>query len=137
MRARNTRGTIAGGALLSALLLGCGGEAPRAADVEREVFGVSCVFSSCHSGPAPRAGLDLTTATRAALVDVPSSERPDRALVAPRAPDASFLLDKLLGRDLPQAPATDPEWTSMPPGMPLEAERIDLVRRWIEAGALP
>ena len=137
MRARNTQGTIAAGALLSLGLAGCGGEPPGAAQVEQQVFTVSCVFSSCHSGPAPRAGLDLTAATRAALVDVASTERPSKALVAPGDPDASFLLDKLLDRDLPQAPATDPAWTSMPPGMPLEAERIDLVRRWIEGGALP
>lgn len=131
MQARDVaRGLLASLALMS----GCG-SAPQLAEVQTEVFTVSCTFSSCHSGPAPRAGLDLTAVTRARLVDMAATERPDKPLVAAGDPDGSFLLDKLLDRDLPSAPATEPEWTSMPPGMPLEAERLDLVRQWIDAGA--
>ena len=113
------------------------GEDPTLAEVNTQVFSVSCVFSSCHSGPTPRAGLNLTSEVYQALVGVPSTEKPSAMRVVAGAPDASFLLDKLLGRNLPQGPANEPEWTAMPPDGRLEDQRIDLIRDWIEAGALP
>lgn len=116
--------------------MGCGEDPATLTRVETEVFSFSCTFSACHNGPAPKAGLSLVAPTHAKLVGVLSTEKPTHALIAPGDPDASFLLDKLLGRELPTAPQGDQPWVQMPPGLPLEDDRIDLVRRWIAAGAL-
>ena len=50
--------------------------------------------------------------------------------VAPGNPDKSFLLEKLLGNIMPT------EGSKMPlVGRPLTASELDMVRRWIAAGA--
>lgn len=114
----------------------CGEDPATLTRVETEVFSTSCTFSACHSGPAPKAGLSLVSPTHGKLVDVFATERPDKRLVAPGDPDASFLYDKMIGRDLPSAPSGEPAWVQMPPGVQLEADRIELVSQWIAAGAL-
>lgn len=109
---------------------------PTLTNVENRVFALSCSnFSGCHSGANPPKGLDLTGETHAKIVDVDSVEKPGTKLVAPGDPDASFLMDKILGKNLPEGPASEQRWTRMPPTGALEEERIDLVRRWIAAGA--
>lgn len=110
------------------LLLACG--APTLAEVQDEVFTPSCTFSTCHGASAPSAGLDLTEgAAHAGLVGVASADAPGETRVIAGDPDASYLVKKLLG----EAGITgDP----MPPGgAALDADKIDLVVRWIEAGA--
>lgn len=125
---------MVGGLLLAA----CGDEPVPAADptltnVQTLVFAPSCNFSSCHGGPAPQAGLNLTGMTHGVLVNVPSTEKPSAMRVVPGNPDASFLMDKLLNRNLPTS--TTANWTSMPPSDTLDAERLELVRAWISGGA--
>jgi hypothetical protein len=104
------------------------------ATLERQVFAVSCSSVSCH-GAADSGGLTLTTGSAYAnLVGVPATNPAAHAAgllrVVPGDPDASFLLDKLTGMLTPD------EGDPMPRiGGPLPAARLDLIRRWIAAGA--
>ena len=129
------------GALLFGLAVACGGEdTPQTpatlTNVENLVFTPSCsLSSSCHKGASPAGGLNLEANTHAALI-ADSTEVPGKKRVAPGNPDASYVMDKLLNRNLPSQGPNGEIWTSMPPGVTLEADLIDLVRRWIQAGAL-
>ena len=70
--------------------------------------------------------LSNETASRAALVDVPSLNDPltqDR--VEPFMPELSYLMDKIDG--------TDPQ--QMPPTGPLPQAEIDAISQWITDGA--
>ncbi len=104
------------------------------ATVQRLVFARSCATFSCH-GAAAAGGLTLADdAAYANLVGVSPANDAARAegllRVAPGDPSRSFLLRKLAG------PLTDAEGAAMPRvGTSLPAARIDLVRRWIAAGA--
>jgi hypothetical protein len=104
------------------------------AKIERTIFKMSCTTASCH-GAAGAGGLMLTPGVAAAnLVGVPASNPVAAAAgllrVAPGDPDRSFLLRKLEG-------ALDAgEGDGMPQvGSQLPAQRIELIRRWIAAGA--
>lgn len=103
---------------------------PSFTEVHERVFQVSCVFSTCHKGgPSPAGMMSLERdEAHAALIDVPSSVVAGKIRVVPADPDASYVLEKLTA----PMPA---DGDTMPPNAPLEAERIDLVRQWIEAGA--
>ena len=98
------------------------------------MFAVSCSTVSCH-GAAESGGLTLATGSAYAnLVGVPATNPAAHAAgllrVVPGDPGASFLLDKLTG--MLSADEGDP----MPRvGGPLPAARIELIRRWIAAGA--
>jgi hypothetical protein len=126
-----------------ALLFGlaaCGGDEAKTpatlTNVEAMVFTPSCsLSSSCHTGASPAGGLNLDANTHGALI-ADSTEVPGKKRVAPGNPDASYLMDKLLNRNLPSQGPNGEIYTSMPPGVTLEADLIDLVRRWIQAGAL-
>jgi hypothetical protein len=112
-------------------LLGCGEPElePTFANVRAEVLGGSCAFSSCHGVSTGELKLDGSQDDHARLVDAPSAAAVGEVLVVPGDPDASYLLKKLEGAD-------DVVGDPMPPsGELLDAARIDLVRRWIEAGA--
>ena len=104
------------------------------ATIERTIFAPSCATASCH-GAGGAGGLGLAPgAAYADLVGVPPANPEARAAgllrVAPGDPEGSFLLRKLTGT---LAPA---EGEPMPRvGSPLPAAAIDLVRRWIAAGA--
>ena len=93
-----------------------------------EVFAVSCVTSGCHSGGDPAADLSLEGDFAARIVGVDSGQRPDLKLVDPGNPDGSYLLIKVRGDD---------EMVSqqMPPGAPLSAEQVEIIRAWIASGA--
>ena len=131
--------------LLTAALLwaGCGGDdstvGPDESAVEgsrteatlaevSEVFAVSCAFSGCHSGEQPAAGLSLEGDFAGRIVGVASEQRSDLKLVDPGNPDKSYLLIKVRGDD---------EMISqqMPPGSPLSAEQVEIIRAWIAVGA--
>ena len=131
--------------LLTAALLwaGCGGDdstvGPDGSDGEgalteatlaqvSEVFAVSCAFSGCHSGGDPAAGLSLEGDFAARIVGVASEQRSDLELVDPGNPNKSYLLIKVRGDD---------EIISqrMPPGNPLSAEQVEIIRAWIASGA--
>lgn len=93
------------------------------------MFDKSCNFSSCHSGSGSN-GLNLEKPTWAKLVNVKSVGPADlRELVVPGKPDDSYLVQKLT-QTSPAAGARMPNT-----GTPLEADRLQLVRGWVEAGA--
>jgi hypothetical protein len=104
------------------------------ATVQRRVFNRSCASFSCH-GAAAAGGLALTPdRSLASLVGVAASNPDARAAgvlrVVPGDPEVSFLLRKLTGRLGPG------EGEPMPRvGERLPAATLDLVRRWIAAGA--
>lgn len=125
-------------ALLFLLGAACGPSEPvkpaTLTRVQTEVFAISCVTSACHPATTPQKGLNLTGATHARLVGVPSVEKPSMKLVEAGSPDNSYLMDKLLNRNIPTS--TVENITDMPPGFRLEQERLDLVKDWIAGGAL-
>jgi hypothetical protein len=102
--------------------------------IEANVLARGCgAFRSCHQGTAVEAGMLNLEAGRSydALVGVPSVEHPDLLLVAAGKPDESYLLVALGGADGPlpskgRMPLNNP---------PLCDEKIQAIRRWIEAGA--
>jgi len=97
-----------------------------------QVLGPLC--SDCHSGPTSNSlpsGLNLSSAanSHAALVDVPSIQRPAVDRVEPGDPDGSYLIRKLEG-------GPDIGGGRMPQGGPfLDQETIDMIRQWITDGA--
>lgn len=101
-------------------------------DVQTAVFTPSCAFSGCHLDAAAPFGLDLSDGRSFGnLVNVPSAEVPTVLRVSPGRPTESYLYLKLIG---------DPSiaFDRMPLiGGPLPADRIELVRIWIEEGANP
>jgi hypothetical protein len=100
--------------------------------IQASVFDASgCAASACHGGDIPQAELELSSAfvSAANLINVDSTQV-DKPRVAPGDPDASYLLDKLLGRNL--APGT----LQQPPvGGPLCDPKIQAVEEWIAGGA--
>lgn len=78
-----------------------GGPCLTEADVAAAVFAPSCAGSACHDARRPKAGLDLATPGIAErLRDVRSIHDAcaERLLLVPGDPAASFLVDKVLGR---------------------------------------
>jgi hypothetical protein len=130
------RGAIQTAMLALALCAACDGGEPQPApptftEVHERVLQVSCVFATCHKGgPSPAGDLSLERdEAYANLVDVPSSVVDGEIRVVPGDPEASYVIDKLT--------ATMPaDGDPMPPDAALEADRIELVRAWIEAGAV-
>ena len=116
--------------ITAALALSCGGadEPATFTRVQSEVFTPSCVFSACHKGASPAGEMSLELDAYDQIVDVTSMQSPPKVRVKPGDPAGSYLMDKLEGK---QAMGTE-----MPPGAMLEPERLDLVERWIAAGAL-
>lgn len=114
-----------------------GGDAPTLTRVQAEVFDVGCNVASCH-GAAGKAGALILEdgVSHAQLVGVaadnPKAASEGLVRVAPGDPDASFLVRKC------QAGLAADYGQVMPQGNPdgLEAARLQLVRDWIEAGAL-
>lgn len=101
---------------------------PTFTNVQGEVLVASCAFSTCHGsgtgGLTLEDGMDPSS-----LVGVESVGSPGAILVVAGDPDASYLVQKLEG-------ASGIVGDAMPPGGALEADRLQLVRDWIEAGAL-
>ena len=132
-----TRATMASGhADRDRLILVCRRAATAGATfatVQRKVF-AGCTAPSCH-GAGGAGGLVLSPGEAYAnLVGVPASNPAAQAAgllrVAPGDPTNSFLLRKLTGA------LGGAEGAPMPfGGAPLSASSIDLVRRWIAAGA--
>lgn len=109
---------------LAALLAACTGdpgERPVSwAYVHAAIIAPSCATSSCHVERARTAGVALDDADGAYSVLL------DRDFVVPGDPSSTLM--SLLEGD---------ERRRMPPDAPLPAADIDLIRAWIEAGALP
>ena len=118
------------------LALVCRPGAPPAtfATIQRTVFAMSCTSASCH-GVSHAGGLGLAGGEAfGALVGVtpsnPGAQAAGKLRVASGDATRSFLLDKLAGTLTPD------EGSPMPfVGHRLPAKSIDLVRRWIAAGA--
>lgn len=115
-----------------------------------DAVGFSMVFASvfyprcahCHDG-APRSPSPVISA-HDALVGAESTEVPGVLLVAAGDPEASYLYRKIAGTHADvcielELPATDCG-LRMPRGVdaaPLSEDELELVREWIEGGALP
>lgn len=99
------------------------------ADVRARVLAPSCTGSACHDARRPKAGLDLETPNVSArLLGVRSIHDAcaERLLLVPGDPAASFLMDKVLGR---QGACGDP----MPELGALEPAQRRCVAEWIAA----
>jgi len=81
------------------------------------IFEVHCV--RCHTSHDPSGELDLTRAEK-----VIGNQDSD-AVVVPKMPDASSLLEMISGEE-PSMPEDGP---------PLSVEQVDVLRRWVEQGA--
>jgi hypothetical protein len=108
---------------------GAAGVDPTLANVQAEVFTPSCAFSTCHASPGA-SGLVLEEgASHGALVGVESADAPGNTLVVAGDAEGSYLVHKLRGDEgivgeiMPQNSGG------------LEAELVDLVIAWIDAGA--
>jgi hypothetical protein len=117
--------SLAGAVALAASA--CGN--PTFTEVQTEVFDQSCVFSACHKGASPAGEMNLELDAYDDIVNVPSTQHATKVRVKPGDPSGSYLMDKLLNMPVM---GTD----EMPPGAPLSEARIDMIRAWIEAGAL-
>jgi len=105
-------------------------------EVEEDVFGLRCGFSSCHSGASPARGLDLSAGNSyEALVGV-AAEEPGYTLVVPGDVEESFLV-KVLRQDIYASDddSGEPTVRQMPPGSALSDSEIEQVESWIAAGA--
>ena len=120
-----------------------GQEATFEAVVE-QVLEKKCTFGQCHSSTTAAAKLDLTPRFACkALVNRPSCLFPERLRVVPGDPDASYFFHKLTGEGLSATPTSDCGSGSatrtnflMPFGAAaLSGAELDLVQRWIAAGA--
>lgn len=99
-------------------------------DIQR-IFDSSCSLAGCHSGLRPAENLNLSAgASYSALVNVNSGQCTNgRKRVAPGSPSTSYLMDKLLGRNLCFG-------TQMPKkGASLAQSQIDMISAWICSGA--
>jgi len=115
----------------------CGIE-PKLSSISAKYFQMSCVFGGCHEAASQEGNLNLDAANlHAVLVNVAAADKKagprGKLRVVPGNPDASFLVQKLEGKQ-----ARD-EGGIMPDGAdePIDPEcRIKMVRQWILDGAL-
>jgi len=133
--------------VLVALIAACGNDhaAPDGtpggatlAAIRSDIFEKSCAFGSCHKGSSAPAHLELWgDGICHALVQHTSCEFPDKMLVTPGKPEASFLLDKVRGTatGTPQPDCANTN-ERMPLGaMPLTNDQIAQIEDWIRSGA--
>lgn len=102
--------------------------APTLTNVQEQVFDKSCAFSTCHGEGGGSGDLSLLPGvSRVNLVNVPSDGDPTQTRVIPADPDNSYLIKKMEGAS---GIVDDPM-----PQVPLDANRLALVREWIAEGA--
>jgi hypothetical protein len=97
-------------------------------EIQDTIFTPVC--TTCHVGAGAPQGLRLDAGNSyALLVNVASAEAPGTLRVSPGNPNASYLVQKIEGTAAVgvRMPANGPPY--------LPQDRIDLVRRWIAAGA--
>jgi mono/diheme cytochrome c family protein len=90
------------------------------------------ICSACHIGANAPQGMRLDAANSyAMIVGVPSNEVPGLMRINPGNPDTSYLVQKIQGNAAQgvRMPANGPPY--------LTQDQIDLVRRWVAAGAPP
>jgi hypothetical protein len=112
--------------------------APTFIDVQIALHASGCSEGGCHSPPEGQAGLELVDAPWENLVGVPVTTcgvEDQRRRVVPGQPTRSYLMNKLRGRELcggSRMPLGCDDTAARPCMRP---ERIDLIERWIAAGA--
>jgi len=130
-------GRIVGDGGPDALLTDCQ-EATQHSDlawIQEKIFTPSCATASCHAGPEPEVGLDLSAGrAHVNLVNRGSSTVSGWVRVVPGSPNESYLMVSL-GR----APGPPPRDGFMPIGGadPLCVEKLEAIERWIADGAQP
>ena len=102
---------------------------PTFTRVQNEIFTPSCAFVGCHGGPSPAQGQNLTAGQAYAnIVNVKANESTlDR--IEPGSPSQSYMWLKVTGD-------SSIVGGRMPLGGQLNQQELDLLRDWIEAGAL-
>lgn len=140
-----------GASLVALCLLGCGGDGSTLgpdgtplgdsdpviddsttvtvslARLSTEIFTPKCATAGCHSGSFAPEGMDLSSgAIAAAIIDVPSNQRPGVKRIDPGNPDGSYLIQKIRGTGAN---------SQMPIGGSLSAAELQLIVDWVEAGA--
>src|SRR5512144_180446 len=129
---------------LSAMAMGaCGSDTappdappdePTLAAIRSDIFSGTCALSSCHATPTLEAKLNLRdNGLCHLLVSHSSCLFPDKMLVVPGKPEASFLLDKLrgIGLDGTPDPACATSNQQMPLGQPpLSGEKLAQIENW-------
>jgi len=106
--------------------------------VTTHVFEKSCAFSTCHDAASPAESFALhDLASVAAAINTASSQNDSVMLIAPTDPANSYIYRKLTGENMTATDVAGNAATIMPPGSPLCAPKVEAVRAWIEAGALP
>src|SRR5262245_2302740 len=141
MRARGATGAVALSIAVTASIVRCGGdgvvdvvEPPvttvRFSALQAAVFTPRCALPGCHMGAAAPFGFELVAGrSYGNLVGVASGEVPSLLRVKPGDAAESYLVLKLEG---------DPRivYDRMPFGGPyLDDATIEMVRKWIDAGA--
>lgn len=121
--------------MVSASLAACASTEDRPAGwsyVHAAIIQPACTTSGCHSAQTAIAGVNLATRENAYTIltgricDEPASDlEPPNNYVKPYDVAGSRLYHMLIGNNTDQ----------MPPDTPLPATEIELVARWIEAGA--
>jgi len=105
---------------------------PTLASIQANVFTPSCAKFGCHTGTAAQAGLRLDPGfSWAHLYNIASSQNMAFTRVIPMNPDASLLIQKLEGTQTVGGPMPD----DGPPY--LQQATINVIREWIQNGALP
>ena len=104
---------------------------PRLASISAVILVPRCASSACHGGTGS-VPIDLTTpqAALAGMVNAPSTQTDELLVVAPFAPEQSYLMLRLRGLQA-GADTMPPSWG----GEPLSDEEIAAISDWISNGA--
>lgn len=101
------------------------------ASIQANIFTPNCATSGCHTGNAPKEGLQLDEGySYAEIVNQPSNRKTGAVLIISSDPDNSYLIQKVEGADGivgTQMPKTGPLLTP---------EKIQAIRNWVSEGAL-
>ncbi len=124
------------------VFLGCGGSKsssgtvePTLSSIQSKIFNSSCALASCHNSSSAQGDLALNEGnTFDQLINIAADNvvaaAAGKKRVIPGDPDNSFLIQKLEG------PGSG-EGDRMPQSnSSLSQEEIDVIRQWIEQGAL-
>lgn len=105
----------------------------HAADIQ-PIWDEHCLGPGCHEPPSPGNGLVLSEDAYANIVGVPAFGA-NRPFIDPGDPDHSYIVDKIEGNQLD--PDVNGTGSAMPLAMdPLSEAQRELIRLWIEQGAL-
>lgn len=98
------------------------------------IFDRSCALAGCHTAASLNGNLDLTASkSYQQIVNVPSFQQPKVLRVAPKKPDDSYLVQKIMntpgitGAPMPQGCPVPP-----PGGSCLGVDDLPAIRTWIE-----